>query len=137
VDLTARTTLQRERGEDDSADVVGNLVGPVQNGSIVWIRLFGLFRVVSAISVQFTRNSDTRILGFDEDRSSGSLDCLTQVRCEALVPLRQSVDWSGTVSKPSCSQSSGRWMRYLTSAVSWLHPWSSFRMNIRKRVSIS
>ena len=74
---------------------------------------------------------------YDEDRSSGSLDCLTQVRCEALVPLRQSVDWSGTVSKPSCSQSSGRWMRYLTSAVSWLHPWSSFGMNMRKRVSIS
>ncbi len=38
------------------------------------------------LSFGFTRNRDTCILGFDEDRSSRRLDCLSEVSSETLVP---------------------------------------------------
>jgi hypothetical protein len=42
--------------------------------------------MVPKLSLRFTRNRDTRILGFDEDRSSRRLDCLPEVSGETLVP---------------------------------------------------
>jgi len=41
--------------------------------------------VVPKLSFRFTRNRDTCILGFDEDRSSRRLDCLPEVSGETLV----------------------------------------------------
>jgi hypothetical protein len=36
VDLTALATVQRERGEDDAADVIGDRLCPLRNGLIIW-----------------------------------------------------------------------------------------------------
>ena len=66
--------------------MVRNRLRLLQDCLIVWISLTGTLVLILKFPFRFTRSSDTRVLGFDEDRSSGSLDCLTQVRCEALVP---------------------------------------------------
>lgn len=66
--------------------MVGDLPRLLQDSLIIRWRGFTITFLMPDGSLWFTRNRDTRILGFDEDRSSGRLDCLTEVRREASVP---------------------------------------------------
>lgn len=86
MDFTAVTTLQRERGEDDATDVVGDLPRLLQASLTIRWRCITIAFLMPDGSLWFTRNRDTSILGVDEDRSSGRLACLTEVRREASVP---------------------------------------------------
>ncbi len=86
VDLTAFTTVQRERQEDNAADMVGDLLCLLYNGLIVQFCLFRTTVMMSKLSLWFMRNRDTCILGLDEDRSSSCLNRPAKTRCEAVVP---------------------------------------------------
>ena len=84
-DLTALTTIERERGENDAADVVGDFARLVKNGPIIWVGLTGFSIVVADRSIGFTRDRDARVLSGDEDRSSNGFDGLAELVREACV----------------------------------------------------
>jgi len=75
-DLTALTPIKRKRGEDDAADVVGDLARLFENDPIVWVGLTGFSIVVPERPVRFTRDRDARVLSDDEDRLSNRFGSL-------------------------------------------------------------
>ena len=86
MDLTALATVQRECWKDNATDVIADLRCFFQNSLVVPIGLNRLVVMVLELLFRVTGNRDTCVLGFDEDRSSRRLDCLTEVGTEALVP---------------------------------------------------
>ncbi|SDY63706.1 hypothetical protein SAMN05216564_10785 [Halopenitus persicus] len=86
VDLTALSTVQRERGKDDTADVLGDSIGVVQNGSIFWNRFVHVIATSREDLLRFAGDGDVGVLRFDEDRSSRFLDRLAKLISEACVP---------------------------------------------------
>ena len=107
MDLTAPTTVQRERWEDDAADVVSELLRLVQDSLVVRFRLVRIVEAVLQLSLWFMRNIDARILSLNQNRSSSGLDGFAKVVVKRWFQLRHSVDWSGTVSNPIPSLSFG------------------------------
>jgi len=61
---------QRERRKDDTADVLGDSIGVVQNGSVVWNRFVHVIATSREDLLRFARDSDVGVLRFDENRSS-------------------------------------------------------------------
>ncbi|ELZ37989.1 hypothetical protein C473_00712 [Halorubrum distributum JCM 10247] len=86
VDLTALATIERERREHDTADVLGDSIGVVQNGSVVWNRFVHVIATSREDLLRFAGDGDIGVLSFDENRSSRFLDRLAKLIGEARVP---------------------------------------------------
>jgi len=75
-----------KRRKDDTADVLGDSIGVVQNGSVVWNRFVHVIATSREDLLRFARDSDVGVLRFDENRSSCFLDRLPKSIREACVP---------------------------------------------------
>jgi len=58
----------------------------VEGSVIVSVRFVRFVAVRLTVSVWVPRNSNTRVLGFDEDSSRSRLDCTAKLGSEAFVP---------------------------------------------------
>ncbi|GAB3324726.1 hypothetical protein GCM10027355_26280 [Haloplanus salinarum] len=66
--------------------MLGNRPCLIEEGLIVKVRFSSVVASILQVSFWFAWHSDIRILGFDEDRSSRRLHCLTEGSGEPLVP---------------------------------------------------
>jgi hypothetical protein len=86
VDLAALTPIQREHWEDNAADVLRNRCRFIGDSLIVWVRFVFFVTVRWKISFWVPRNSNTRVLGFDEHSPRNCLDCTAKFGAEPFVP---------------------------------------------------
>ncbi|GGN95463.1 hypothetical protein GCM10009030_22810 [Haloarcula pellucida] len=57
-----------------------------QYGLVIWVRFRILVNVSAVLSFWLSWNSNTRILGVDEDRSRCCLDRVPEISSEAVMP---------------------------------------------------
>jgi len=100
VDLTALATIERERREHDTADVLGDSIGVVQNGSVVWNRFVHVIATSREDLLRFAGDGDIGVLRFDENRSSRFLDRLAKLIVEARVPTAPECRLVGNGTQP-------------------------------------
>ena len=75
-----------ERGEDDAADVIGDVLSPVEDGLVVQIRLLIIGIAQWMAGVGFAGDGNARLGRFDENRPRSRLNRLLEVRREPVIP---------------------------------------------------
>ena len=86
MDLTALPTLQRERGVNDTTEVIRYFRSAVEDLPIAWLRVVGCLTCIRRSSFRRAWNGYSCILCADENGVSGRIEELPQFAEETLVP---------------------------------------------------